>query len=149
MTQHASNIAAFVRAASSSSDNIIRAYCGLVAIELVLKHATGLKDHNVPAALNKFAHLHAVGHLAGCKIRLTTLSTQIANALKVITVQGIDGAARFAPPDIYPYIRYTRFDVDGWSAPSTTDEQAQALSALVEATRSYLHQKFNHALVLT
>lgn len=146
MSEHTTNIRAFVTAAASSADQMIKAYCGMVAIELVLKQATGLTDHNVPSALNVFAHRHAVGNLRGCKVRLTALSVQLSNALKAISVQGKDGAARFAPAESYPYIRYTRHATDGWPAPSTTDEQVKALAILVSSTQSYLATKFQKSL---
>ena len=146
MTQHTTNIRAFIEAAALSTDKTVKAYCGMVAIELVLKEATGLKDHNVPAALNTFAHKFAVNNLKGCKIRLNALATQMSNTLKAISVQGVDGLPRFAPAESYPYIRYTRHAADGWPAPSTSIEQMKALSDVVEATRSYLATKFEKAL---
>lgn len=146
MSQHTTNIGAFVAAAESSADEIVKAYCGMVAIELVLKQATGLSDHNVPAALNAFAHHFAVGNLRGCKVRLNALSAQLSNALKAISVQGKDGVGRFAPAESYPYIRYTRHVCDGWPAPSTTHEQAKVLADLVSGTRSYLATKFQKSL---
>lgn len=145
MSQHTTNIRAFA-AAASSTDHVVRAYCGLVAIELVLKQATGLTDHNVPSALNVFAHRFAIDNLRGCKVRLTALSVQLSNALKAISVQGKDGVARFAPAECYPYIRYTRHATDGWSAPVTTQEQAKMLADAVGSTRSYLATKFQKSL---
>lgn len=146
MSQHTTNIRAFVAAATTSTDEMIRAYCGMVAIELVLKQATGLTDHNLPGALNVFAHRFAVGNQRGCKLRLTALSAQLSNALKAISVQGKDGVARFAPAESYPYIRYTRHAADGWPAPSTTQEQVKTLADLVSSTRSYLATKFQKSL---
>jgi hypothetical protein len=139
---HTSNIRAFIAAAGASTDDMVKAYCGMVAIELVLKEATGLKDHNVPAALNSFAHKFAVGNLSGCKIRLVALSTQLNNALRAISVQGTDSQPRYAPGECYPYIRYTRHGVDGWPKPATTDEQAKMLSCAVSGVRTYLKTKF-------
>jgi len=146
MSQHATNIRAFVVAATSSADEMVRAYCGMVAIELVLKQATGLTDHNIPGALNVFALRFAVGNQRGCKVRLNALSAQLSNALQAISVQGKDGLARFAPSESYPYIRYTRHAADGWSAPSTTHEQVKTLADLVGSIRSYLATKFQKPL---
>lgn len=145
MSQHTTNIRAFT-AAAASTDHVVRAYCGMVAIELVLKQSTGLTDHNVPSALNIFAHRFAVNNLQGCKIRLAALSVQMSNALRHISVQGKDGLARFAPAECYPYIRYTRHAADGWPAPATTQEQAKALADVVGSTRSYLATKFQKPL---
>lgn len=146
MTQHTTNIRAFIHAAESSTDMTVKAYCGMVAIELVLKESTGLKDHNVPAALNAFAHKFAVGNLQGCKIRMNALATQMSNSLKAISVQGIDGLPRFAPAESYPYIRYTRHVADGWPTPNTTEEQVKAFCNVVVSTRFYLAEKFKKAL---
>lgn len=146
MSTHTTNIRAFVTAAASSTDEIVKAYCGMVAIELVLKQATGLTDHNVPSALNVFANRFAVADKQGCKVRLNSLSAQLRNALTAICVQGKDGAARFAPSESYPYIRYTRHDADGWTAPTTTHQQAKALADVVVSTRSYLATKFQKPL---
>lgn len=118
----------------------------MVAIELVLKNATPLIDHNIPSALNIFAHRFAVNDLRGCKIRLNALSTQLSNALQAISVQGKDGVARFAPAECYPYIRYTRHATDGWSGQATTQEQAKTLADVVCSTRSYLATKFQKPL---
>jgi hypothetical protein len=146
MTKHKTNVSAFIAAASSTSDNVVKAYCGMVAIELVLKHSTGLKDHNVPGALNKFAEKYARDDFRGCKVKINTLSNRMTNALKNIGVQGVDGVARFAPSECYPYIRYARHSVDGWPEPSTTAEQAKILADIVAETRSYLLNKFKLAL---
>ena len=146
MNQHITNIRAFVTAAASSTDELVRAYCGMVAIELVLKQATGLTDHNIPSALNIFAHRFAVGHKSGCKSNLHALSAQLSNALKAISVQDKNGKPRLAPAESYPYIRYTRHVTDGWPAPSTTYEQVKMLADRVDKTRSYLATKFQKPL---
>ncbi|WP_291380504.1 MULTISPECIES: hypothetical protein [Achromobacter] len=146
LSQHTTNIRAFVAAAASSADDTLRAYCGMVAIELVLKQATGLPGHNIPRALNVFAQRFAVGGQRDCKVRLNAFSAQLSNALKAISVQGRDGVAQFAPAESYPYIRYTRLVSDGWPAPSTTHEQMKTLADLVCSTRSYLAMKFQKPL---
>lgn len=146
MSRHVTNISAFITAADVSEDLIIRSYCGMVAVELVLKQAMGLSDHNVPAALNHFANKFAVGHHSGCKVRLNAIATQLSNAIAAISVQGIDGNPRAAPAASYPYIRYTRHDGDGWAVPSTTAAQAQDLSDAVMSVRAYLKQKFKKPL---
>jgi len=146
MTKHTKNIDAFVKACVSSSDHVVNAYLGLVAVELVLKNDTGIKDHNVPAAIDKFAHHFATGHLQGCQIKLNALAVQLRNAIKAVSVQGVDGNPRFAPVESYPYIRYVRHESDGWSAPFTSEEQAKILSAKVTEIRAYLKTKFGKAL---
>ncbi|WP_310384769.1 hypothetical protein [Roseateles sp.] len=146
MTRHTKNIDAFVAASVSSSDHIVKAYLGLVAVELILKNDVGLKGHNVPAAIDKFAHLFAIGHHQGCKIKLNALVAQLRNAITAITVQGKDGNPCNAPVDSYPNIRYVRHESDSWPAPFTSEEQAKVLSAKVLEIRAYLKNKFGKAL---
>jgi hypothetical protein len=146
MTSHTTNIRSFIKSADASGDSIVRAYCGLVAVELVLKQSTGLKDHNVPSALKKFALKYAIGHMSGCKTQLMALATQLSNRIDAIHVNGIDGLARPAPNDSYPYLRYTRHAADGWPEPSTSAQQAKELAEKVAETRAYLASKFKKAL---
>lgn len=146
MTKHITNLKAFVGASNNISDPILKAYCGLVAIELELKDATGLKNHDVPAHLNRFATKYAIDHLSGCGIKLNSLSTQLQNNLTQISVQDKDQKPCPAPKDSYPYIRYTRLAADGWPAPSTSLAQAQDLANTVQQIQTYLRRKFNKSL---
>lgn len=141
-----SNIAAFVIAAKKSNDPITKAYFGLVAIELTLKNSVPLKDHNVPAALDKFAHKFAIQNLAGCKIRLNTLAAQLKNDFSGIHVQGKDKQAQPTPAASYPNIRYTRLEDDDWPTPFTSAAQAETLANTVAAIQNYLKTKFNKCL---
>ncbi|NJI23704.1 hypothetical protein HA451_11675 [Aeromonas veronii] len=142
MSTHKESIKAFKSVAASSQNQIVKAYCGMVSIELVLKSTTGLKNHDVPAALRKFSHIYATGLKSGCKIKIDSLATQLSIALQNITVQGTDGKAKSTPMDSYPNIRYIRHSLDGWPAPVTAVDNIKNLSLLVEETRKYLFDKF-------
>lgn len=146
MSSHTTNLEAFVEAASVAKHPLTRAYFGLVAIELVLKEATGLKDHNVPSALNKFANRYAVGHLAGCKIKLNVLAVSLQNDLVRIAAQGADGLPCSVPVASYPYLRYARLESDGWDSPSSTLEDVEQLATTVDQIRAYLRKKFSKNL---
>lgn len=146
MTKHTLNIKGFVDASKSIKDPIIKAYCGLVAVELVLKDAVGLKNHDVPAAIKKFALKFAIDEMYGCRSRLNSLSTQLSRELSAITTQGTDKVACSCPTSSYPYLRYVRHQVDGWPLPCTTTIQAQELASTVEQIQFYLRKKFNKSL---
>lgn len=143
---HATNIAGFLAAARASADPLTQAYCGLVAIELVLKQEIPLGNHDVPSALKRFATRNAIGLKAGCKVRLDTLAVQLHNSIRAISVQGKDYAPRAAPGECYPYIRYARHAGDKWPDPSTSIQEAQALASIVVQIRSYLTSKFGKKL---
>ncbi|WP_324037224.1 hypothetical protein [Aeromonas caviae] len=145
MPLHSENIKAFKAIAMSQTNLIAKAYCGMVSIELVLKDATNLRDHDIPGGLNAFALKFATNeaHKSGCKAKINSLSTQLGNALKNIYVQGIDSKPRQAPQNCYPYIRYTRHANDGWPEPYSTDTELKILSDVVQATRVYLLEKFS------
>lgn len=139
---HKESIKAFKSVATSSQNLIVKTYCGMVSIELVLKSTTGLKNHDIPAALKKFSLKYATGLKSGCQIKINALATQLSNALNEITVQGTDGLAKPAPRDSYPNIRYIRHSSDGWPSPVTEVDKIENLSLLVEETRKYLSDKF-------
>ena len=143
---HSTNITGFLAAAKSSTDPLTRAYCGLVAIELVLKQEVTLGNHNVPSAIKRFATKNAIGQKAGCKAKLDALAVQLHNSVRSISVQGKDYSPRFAPGESYPYIRYARHAGDNWPTPNTSVQQAEALALIVVQVRSYLASKFGKNL---
>lgn len=139
---HTSNIQIFVEAANTSPHPLIRAYCGLVAVELVLKSEVGLKDHNVPAGLTKFRAARATGAKAIHAAVFNTMRMKLTNDLIAISSQKADGSPCAVPADSFPYLRYTRFDVDGWGIPSTTGGLVTALANTVDQLRAFLKQHF-------
>ena len=143
---HKTNIAAFINAAAQSSDEMVKAYCGLVALELVLKEKVGLVDHNVPSAVDRFGLIHAVDFKFGCRQRITAMANRLRTDLAAIAVQGKDGIGRQAPMESYPYIRYTRWDTDAWGAPETGIGQMTTLRNTVQEIRAYLKTKFDMPL---
>jgi hypothetical protein len=138
---HASNIKAFATAAGSP-DFLIQSYCGLVAIELVIKQEVGLADHDVCYGLNKFCVQKAIGSRSWCSSFLLSLANQLRNDINAIQVNGKDGLPRAAPAGCYPYIRYTRIDNDGWPVPNTNDAALQALAKTVQQILSLLRRTF-------
>lgn len=139
---HKSNIQAFLAATKSTTDALSVAYCGLVAIELNLKALVDLRDHNVPAGIHRFRTKFAVGHKHGCGMVLSSLAAKLTNDIKRLHVQGKDGKPRAAPPDVYPYIRYTRIQGDGWDVPQTPLSDLAILVDTVGQIRNYLRTKF-------
>jgi hypothetical protein len=139
--RHTSNINAFLSAAGSS-DCLIQAYCGLVAIELLIKHEVGLQDHNICHGLDKFRMLRAIDNKSWTTNALLSLTNRLRNDIQAISANGKDGVGRSAPVDSYPYIRYSRIEVDGWAIPKTTSEQLKTLSDTVNSIRSFLKNNF-------
>jgi hypothetical protein len=135
---HTSNINAFILAATVKSP-LVQAYCGLVAIELVLKHEVALVDHNVCAALNRFRTQRANSSSA---FGLIALTSQLQAAIVAIQVNGKDGLPRAAPYDSFPYIRYSRFDTDGWGEPHTLTGTIESLANIVQRLRLFLRTHF-------
>jgi hypothetical protein len=146
MTSYTSNVKAFVESARASSDPITKAYFGMVAIELILKESTGLRSHDVPGAIIDFANRYAVKKLSGCKVRLSSLSTQLSNDLAQIITNDKNRSPSITPSHCYPYLRYTRHQLDGWPVPVTTVAQAQKLASTVSQVQAYLREKFNKDL---
>lgn len=146
MTTYKSNINSFVKSANSSMDPIAKAYFGLVAIELILKESTGLRSHDVPGAIIDFSNRYATKKLSGCKIRLTSLATQLSHDLSQITTNDKNKIPSLTPSNCYPYLRYTRYQVDGWASPVTTPDQAKKLASTVIQVQAYLREKFSKDL---
>lgn len=137
-----SNIQIFADAATTSSAALIKAYCGLVAIELVLKHEVNLRSHNIPQALATFKNMKAVGRKSIHVATLNSLRQRLVNDLTAISTQNRDGAPCAAPSNCYPYIRYTRFTLDGWGIPDTPNASLATLAATVDHARYILKTKF-------
>lgn len=99
---HTSNINAFVNAAGGAN-HLIQAYCGLVAIELMIKQEVGLVDHNVCAGLNKFRLMRSIGHRSWTANFLLSLTNRLRNDINAIQVNGKDGMPRSAPVESYGF----------------------------------------------
>lgn len=139
---HAKNTKDFIDAASISGSGLVKAYCGLVALELTLKSAIGLSDHDVPSGL---ARLNIRNPKPGGH-HLIALAAQLRNDIGAINVTGKDGGRRKAPHGSYPYIRYATFDTDGWAPPATTETEIGALSSTVARIRQYLKSHYGFKL---
>lgn len=143
---HTQNIAAFLYVASKCTNELVRTYCALVAIELVLKQHVGISDHNIPGGIDRIRLKMAIGKKSGCAQQLTSLATKLRNDLATIAVQSKQFTPRFTPAESYPYIRYARMAGDGWGPPETSPEQLETLSKTVSQLRFYLKSKFGMPL---
>ena len=139
---HLSNTKAFADAAAGSVDSLVKAYCGLVAIELTLKQAIDLRDHDVPSGLRRLNSLlpKPGGH------HLLALASSLGDQIELIRVTGKKKERRAAPRDSYPYIRYTTFDTDGWAPPCSTQQDLKNLAALVMRIRVSLKTHYRYKL---
>lgn len=139
---HSTNIRSFVSAANSQ-DPLLRAYCGLVALELAIKHEVGLSDHDVVHGLNKLRGAKAIDTKAWTAVSLLTLTNKLRTDLVAIHVNGVDGMARTAPANSYPYLRYCRFAEDGWTTPHTAESELTTLANTVQQIRTFLRTNFS------
>lgn len=138
---HDSNIAAFGAAARSTND-LIRAYCGLVALELELKARVTLTNHDVCTALLRLKNTLAVGAKSWTAPTFVSLAAQLRNDIARICVNDKDGSPRFAPGDCYPYIRYTRLAIDAWPPPCATAIEVVTLANTVSRVRAFIRSNF-------
>lgn len=144
--RHTSNIRIFLAAASTDAHPLVRAYCGLVAIELLIKAEIGLVDHNVCAGLNKLRATRSIGTKSWSAVAMTGLIERLRNDITAIQVNSKAGLPVSAPADSYPYIRYLRLDVDGWPLPHTSVAAIQNLANTVQALRAFLKTTFGFPL---
>lgn len=143
---HSKNISAFLEAANNCSDDLVRIYCALVAVELALKHSVGLGDHNVPSGIDRVSLKMATGSKSGCRQRLTGMAARLRTDIAAIAVQSKTFTSRQAPAEIYPYLRYARIHGDGWGLPEASAQQLKTLLDTVNEVRIYLKTKFEMPL---
>jgi hypothetical protein len=141
---HASNIKAFLSSAISSDSHLIQAYCGLVAVELVLKDDNMCTGHNVPDGIRRLSNANKCAPHR--KIALYALAQELNNDLCAIFVVDKNGNVSPARPDKFPDIRYTRCFGDGWGNLETTPEKLETLANRVNRIRNYLRTNFGYAL---
>lgn len=139
---HKTNTKGFLAAADSSQTGIIKAYCGLVAIELELKSQIRVTDHNVPSSM---LALRAAKPKPGSQV-LNSFAEQLRNDIERIQVTGAHGDRRTAPHCSYPYIRYATMEADGWDHPTSTEEDFTRLCATIARIRKYLKTNYNLSL---
>jgi hypothetical protein len=139
---HSKNIQSFLSAANGP-DPLLRCYCGLVVLELVVKQEVGLSDHNVIHGLNKLRAAMAVNAKSWAAPALLTLTNKLRTDLVAVYVNGSNGLPRTIPVDSYPYIRYCRFDTDGWPSPHTTESNLATLASTVQQVRTFLKTHFS------
>lgn len=141
---HTSNIKAFLSTAAASESPLIQAYCGLVAIELAIKGAIRCSDHNIPDAMKRLGRQARAPALnSSQKAALNALAVQLTNDLSGIKCLDKDGVKSISVPgDNYPYMRYTRFEGDGWGSGETPVEKLRALASCVNRVRFQLKRFF-------
>lgn len=139
---HATNIQNFLSGCGDSAPALIRAYLGLVAIELALKAHVRLTNHDVCHALTQYKNKYCVGGLAFKKSSLAAIGTRLRNDIQAIRVNDRDGQPRFAPGESYPFIRYVRLSDDGWDAPSCPLADVERLARTVQQARALLRKEF-------
>jgi hypothetical protein len=139
---HKKNLDSFL-AVADGEDPLLCCYCGLVALELVIKHEVGLIDHNVIHGLNRFGISKAIDKFSWARPKLAQLASKLRTDLVAIYANGIDGNPRNIPAESYPYLRYCRLEDDGWGAPCATDEQLVTLSKTIRQIRTFLRSNFS------
>lgn len=139
---HSTNISDFLLASKISGSALVRAYLGLVAIELALKSQVSLPDHDVGAGLTRFKSARCKGAKLCKEMELTSLIGRLRTDLQSISVNGKDGKARSAPQNSYPFLRYTRHQGDGWPAPNSHLSDLERLARTVQQIRTFLRQSF-------
>lgn len=137
---HTSNIKSFLAAAAASDCPLIQSYCGLVAIELAIKRKIKCSDHNIPDAIRRLGRKSQAPKLnSSQKVVLSAMATTLTNLLGEIHCLSKDGVNSIpVPGDNYPYMRYTRFEGDGWGKPETPPDKVRALASCVNQIRFHL-----------
>lgn len=114
---HTTNIRAFRDA--DVGVPVFRLYTLLVAAELRLKDATAryLHTHDLDVLVNNVFR-------AGVPAALQSTLTNLQNTLAVLHCTR-KGASVPVDPAVYPGLRYTRFQVDGFADPGSPDADVQ------------------------
>lgn len=138
------NRSAFRAGTADSLPILLRTYCSLVALELGLKDALGLKGspgnagHDLPDLLNqvKDRNKRARG-------TISSIQTQLRDRLTSIRCQGRAGLPQSIPATSYPHIRYMRH-TDDWPSDASADSELHAvLSTVRKLISSLAHYGIN------
>lgn len=135
---HNKNIKSFLIGANGQ-DPLMKCYCGLVAIELSIKHQVGLKDHNVINGLVIFSRAQQ----PWAQRALTAFADRLRRDLVVLIANNSKGVVGPVSMDSYPNMRYCRFAEDGWDQPCTTEQQLNVLAGTVQEVRTFLRRNFS------
>lgn len=131
---HTHNRAAFRAAAASNLPSLIRAYCGLVLLELAIKERLGPPNHghDLPVMLLRLAQQNRPQSAA-----LNQQRSDLTNKLSLLYATRIDDSAGPVRASAYPDLRYLRHVTD-WNANASNDQQIEDLRICVDRLRSYL-----------
>jgi len=113
---------------------LLRAYCGLVLVELALKERLAVPNlgHDLPAMLQRLGQQNRPQAAALIKYR-SALSDKLA-ALHTTRIDNSRGRVR---SQAYPDLRYIRH-VDDWNADASSDDEIKALRVCVDQLRAFL-----------
>lgn len=116
---------------------LLRAYCGLVLMELALKDhlaLTGLK-HDVPAMLHRLAN-NATQH----RPTLNQFRAELAVNLAKLHTQNNNGTNGRVNAQVFPGIRYLRHS-DDWNNNCSTEQDLSNLRGCVTKILYYLRDR--------
>ena len=131
---HTHNRTAFRAAAASNLPSLIRAYCGLVLLELAIKERLGPPNqgHDLPVMLLRLAQQNKPQSAA-----LNQQRSDLTNKLSILYATRLDESAGRVRASAYPDLRYLRH-VSDWPSEASTDQQIENLRICVDRLRSYL-----------
>jgi hypothetical protein len=135
------NVIAF-RAISEGAggSSLVRAYCGLMVIELCIKDVLschGLK-HDIQRMLQRLGQEHPPA--TRNRGALNSLASRLSNVLSALPCQSLANSASMVRPTVFPDMRYIRHNSD-WSAPTCSDAELDTLRRLVDELRHFLRKQ--------
>lgn len=125
---------------SDSISSLIRAYCGLVLIELAIKdvlHCHGLK-HDLQRMLQRLGQDHPPAKTN--RAALTAQTSQLSNLLSALPCQSVANLATKVRPSAFPDLRYVRHEQD-WATNSCSDMDLEKLRRHIDGLRFFLRKK--------
>lgn len=129
------NRTAFRTVASNDQlPSLLRAYCGLVLVELALKERLAIPNlgHDLPDMLQRLGQLNRPQAAA-----LTKYRSALTNKLTALHTTRNDNSYGRVRAKAYPDLRYIRH-VDDWNIDASTDDEVKALRLCVDQLRSFL-----------
>lgn len=118
----------------------IRAYCGLMVIELAVKdvlNCHGLK-HDVQRMLQRLAQNHP--HAKKAKPALNSLNSKLSNMLSSLPCQTVANGIGTVRPSVFPDLRYVRHETD-WPTNSCSEKDLENLRRHVDQLRHFLSKQ--------
>lgn len=129
------NRTAFLTVAAGAREPVLlRAYCGLVLIELALKEklAASSLQHDIPMMLQKLAQT-----LPGQRAALNQHRSELTNRLTTLHTTRGDGSHGRVRASMFPDLRYLRHETD-WTSDASRDAELDALRICVDRLRAFL-----------